>query len=226
MSYLDHQQSLKQRAASGAAVLAIQAAVGIALVTGLTFVVIEREPEPPIADYFDVPLAPVPPEPDPAPTPSAARPAQRVMAPMPPLPLPPTPGPTVERFEPTEPVTDYVPMPPRPAPSYAPAPQPSPSFAPRRAAPIGNPGSWISTDDYPAGPLRNGIEGTAGYRLVIGSDGRVTACELTRSSGNAQLDAAACRYLTNRARFAPATDGTGAAIVGTYTGTVAWQIPD
>lgn len=225
MSYLDHQQSLKQRAASGAAVVAIQAAVAVALVTGLTISGLGPMAEKRLIS-FEIDDTP-PPPPEKVTMPDVAPPVSKVTAPTPPLVLKPYPDPYVAPAAEAEDAISYVPTPtPTPAPTYAPIPQPSPSFAPRRAAPIGSPGSWISTDDYPAGPLRQGVEGLAGYRLVIGSDGKVTACELTRSSGNSQLDQATCRYLTRRARFAPATDGTGAAVVGTYTGTVQWQIPE
>jgi protein TonB len=37
----------------------------------------------------------------------------------------------------------------------------------------------------------------------------VSGCEITASSGNAELDAATCKYATSRARFAPAKDGEG-----------------
>ncbi|KRA83821.1 hypothetical protein ASD76_07340 [Altererythrobacter sp. Root672] len=65
-----------------------------------------------------------------------------------------------------------------------------------------------------------------GYSLIIGSNGRVSACDVVRSSGNSQLDEATCRLITRRARFDPATDGSGAKIIGSFSGTVLWQIPD
>ena len=62
--------------------------------------------------------------------------------------------------------------------------------------------------------------------MVVGSDGRVDACEITRSSGNAELDAATCKNVTRRARFEPATNGDGQKVVGSYSSTVRWQLPD
>ena len=49
---------------------------------------------------------------------------------------------------------------------------------------------------------------------------------MTRSTGNGQLDAATCRYIERRARFEPATDESGAKVIGSYTGTVKWEIPE
>ena len=40
------------------------------------------------------------------------------------------------------------------------------------------------------------------------------------------LDAATCDKLARRAKFDPASDETGAAVPGTYTGAVRWQIPE
>ena len=82
------------------------------------------------------------------------------------------------------------------------------------------------TEDYPQKAIREGAEGVAGFRVVVGSDGRVDACEITRSSGNAELDAATCKNVTRRARFEPATNGDGQKVVGSYSSTVRWQLPD
>ena len=62
--------------------------------------------------------------------------------------------------------------------------------------------------------------------MIVGTNGKVSSCEITRPSGNGQLDGATCRYISQRARFDPATDDTGAKVVGTYSGTVSWEIPD
>jgi protein TonB len=83
----------------------------------------------------------------------------------------------------------------------------------------------VVTGDYPPSALRRGDEGTTRFRVVVGTDGRVDACEVTGSSGNAELDAAACRNIERRARFEPASDGNGQKVVGTYTSSVSWRIP-
>ena len=104
--------------------------------------------------------------------------------------------------------------------------RPTPGFTPRLARPRNSPLGWLSTDDYPAIALRAEAEGVAAYRLIVGTNGKVSACELTRSTGNAQLDAATCRFIERRARFDPATDESGAKVVGSFTGTVKWEIPE
>jgi protein TonB len=100
-----------------------------------------------------------------------------------------------------------------------------PTFAPRAAAPRNEPARWVVTDDYPSRDLREGNEGVAVFRAVVGSNGRVSACEIVRTSGHAGLDAATCKAVTARARFEPATDENGEKVVGTYGNSVRWQIP-
>lgn len=115
---------------------------------------------------------------------------------------------------------------PTPTATFAPTPTPTATFTPMLARPRNSPLGWISSEDYPGAGIRRGLEGTTAYRLVIGSDGRVDACEITASSGHAVLDSAACRLLERRARFDAARDGSGQTVVGTYSGQVTWRLPE
>ncbi|HEY0958107.1 MAG TPA: TonB family protein [Novosphingobium sp.] len=102
---------------------------------------------------------------------------------------------------------------------------PTPTFPPRMAMPRGNPGDWATTNDYPARDLREGNQGIAHFLLTIGADGRVQSCRITQSTGFSGLDDATCRNVSRRARFEAATDGTGASVSGTYSGSIRWVIP-
>lgn len=93
-------------------------------------------------------------------------------------------------------------------------------------APVTNPGGWVTSDDYPLAALRDGQEGVTGFRLTIGPDGLPRRCEVTASSGRADLDDATCRLLMERARFKTHRDDKGVRIGGTYSSRVRWQIPD
>lgn len=219
MAYSDQTQDFRKRATAIAGTVAVHAALGIAIISGLT-----------IAGYkpvkiYDPPQFPLPkpPEPKPAPTPTASTnlPAPTPPAPTPPLPMPPQPDP----WNPTDQSADPLPFP-DPGPTANPEPRPSPSFTPRLARPRNQTSGWLSPDDYPRAPLVDGVEGVAAYRLIVGTNGRVSACEVTRSTGNGQLDAATCKFIQRRARFEPATDESGAKVVGSYTGTVKWEIPE
>lgn len=96
-------------------------------------------------------------------------------------------------------------------------PSPSTSFAVRAAAPKGSPGSWVSDRDYPTAAIREEREGLTAFRLTIGADGRVQGCEVIRSSGSPDLDAATCNKVSARARFIPALGNDGMPTTGSYS---------
>lgn len=111
-----------------------------------------------------------------------------------------------------------APLPPRPTPSA--------SFTPRAARPLTTPGRWVSTTDYPTNALRRGEQGVTVFAVTVGPDGRVRDCTVTRSSGSAELDAATCAKVSQRARFDPASNEHGDMIAGRYTNAIHWQIPE
>ncbi len=111
-------------------------------------------------------------------------------------------------------------------PPLEPSPSPSPSFAPQAARPLTEPGRWVSESDYPGNALRRGDQGTTRFAITIDGDGRVRDCAVTRSSGSAELDAATCAKVSQRARFTPARDTRGAVVVGRYVSAIRWQIPE
>ncbi len=88
----------------------------------------------------------------------------------------------------------------------------SPAFA--QATPPPEPASGdtrllFSDRDYPAVAAKNGEQGTVQAELTVGTDGRVKACKILRSSNSVSLDTVTCNILTARARFKPATDSNG-----------------
>jgi protein TonB len=145
------------------------------------------------------------------------------------LPPPPivAPPPKVNLAPPPQITVVNTPPPPAPPPPIvlAPPPPQAPRVTPKGAVPKGNPGNWATTNDYPSRALREEREGTATFRVSIGPDGRVTDCQITGSSGHADLDAATCENVRRRARFTPATDGEGNPTTGSYSNRVRWVIP-
>jgi periplasmic protein TonB len=107
-----------------------------------------------------------------------------------------------------------------------PKPSPSTSFIPHAARPLTAPGRWVSEADYPTNALRRGEQGVTAFEITVGPDGRVRDCTVTRSSGSAELDAATCVKVTQRARFDPASDERGAVVAGRYRNAIRWQIPE
>lgn len=97
--------------------------------------------------------------------------------------------------------------------------------SPKPAMPLGSPGDWVTTADYPKQALADSVDGAVQFRLDIDRLGEPSACTVLISSGSPQLDATACNLIMVRARFSPATDRRGRAVPGTYTNRVRWIIP-
>ena len=141
-----------------------------------------------------------------------------------------TPPPIVRAPTISAPVVMSVPTPPPvfvppPPPAPAPPPPPPPPRVSQAASARGNPGQYFGPDAYPASALRSGEEGRVVASLTIGTDGRVSDCSVTSSSGSSALDAATCRIARSRVRYTPAKDQNGQPIASTATLPVRWQIP-
>jgi periplasmic protein TonB len=125
---------------------------------------------------------------------------------------------TVREAPPPPPVISVAPP--------APAAPPPPRIQPKNPVPKGNPANWATTNDYPTRALREERAGVTSFRVTVGADGRVASCQVTSSSGSADLDEATCSNVTRRARFNPATDGEGQPTTGTYSNRIRWVIPE
>ena len=213
MAYADQKMS-GNRLTALIVVAILHIIVGYALVTGLAYSAYQKVKER--VETFDVkeekpPEEPPPPPPDVAPPPP-------IVAPPPPI-----------SFSRPAPVLETVSTPPPPAPVFTtaappPPPPPAPSQA-RGARPKGQ-GSWAARiqDNYPSAALRKEIEGTVGVRVTIGSDGRVSGCTVSGSSGSGDLDSAACDGMTRYARFEPALDAGGNPTTGSFSTRIVYKI--
>jgi len=110
------------------------------------------------------------------------------------------------------------------------SPDPSPDAQPLIGSPPQAPSSvaaLLSNDDYPAEALRNNWQGTVQVKLRIGTDGRVRACRIVRSSGHDSLDLATCRIMLMRARFSPARDSNGNAVEDDFVSPpISWRLEE
>jgi protein TonB len=88
----------------------------------------------------------------------------------------------------------------------------------------GNLQGLITSDDYPESAIRNNETGRVTVRLSIGTNGRVTGCDVVGSSGSRTLDSTTCRILSSRARFSPAKLSNGSPTTDTYTQSIVWQL--
>ncbi|GAB5486870.1 MAG: hypothetical protein Pars2KO_04400 [Parasphingorhabdus sp.] len=217
MAYADQQMS-SSKMVSIVLVIIIHALFGYALVTGLAYDAVKKVATQ--LDVIDIEEEEPPEEPEEPPPPPPDQPIEP-----PPVVTPP---PIVAPVVAPQPTISQAPTaPPPPPPVVAPPPPPPPPPPPQRAnpEPRGNPGRWANANDYPSRALREEREGTTRFRLTVGTNGRVTNCQVTGSSGHADLDQAACKNLTRRARFRPALDAAGNPTPGTYSNAVRWQIP-
>lgn len=215
MSYADQPMS-GNRVTALIIVALIHVFLGYALVTGLAYEaakkVIQKVTTVDIKEEVKKEEPPPPPKKVDVPPPPIVVPPPRIAVNVAP--------PTFETVQtPPPPAPPIIVFPPPPA-----APPPPPQKA-SRASPKGNPGSWATTNDYPSRALREEREGTTGFRVTVGGDGRVASCDVTSSSGHADLDQAACANITRRARFTPAKDSAGNPIQDTYSNRVRWVIP-
>ena len=108
------------------------------------------------------------------------------------------------------------------------AKNPPPNQVSARPDPLlrNNPATWVTPDDYPSKALREELEGSSRFNVIVDKKGRVTNCAIVRSSGHAILDARTCELVSQRARFRPALDENGNPIVSSYTNIVRWTLPE
>lgn len=213
----------KSRAASIVMMAALVSLVLWGLAVGLDVDVVKKITEK--LDVIDV-TEEEPPPPEELPPP----PPEQQLPPPPQVVIPPSPIP-----RPTANVIrDTTPTPPRvfvptptitpPAPPAPPAPPPPPPSKARAVAPAVNLGRLFGSAPYPPRALRDEREGRVGFRLAVGADGRVDSCTVTSSSGHSDLDDAACKELSRKAKFKPALNDAGNPIASVYSNTFTWQI--
>lgn len=80
----------------------------------------------------------------------------------------------------------------------------------------------IGPSDYPRDLRERGIGGRVEMLFTVGTDGRVTSCRVTRSSGVPELDALTCRLVQQRFRYRPSTDRFGRPIPDEVEGEQDW----
>jgi len=94
----------------------------------------------------------------------------------------------------------------------------------------GTPPRWIrgrlKDSDYPAAAKEALISGTVSVRYVVAVSGRVTECDVTKSSGNAELDETTCRLIKERFRFKPSKDDGGTPVDSIIVENHSWLIDD
>ena len=80
----------------------------------------------------------------------------------------------------------------------------------------------FKTKDFPNAEAVIGAGGIVGVRYTVETDGSVTHCRITRSSGNGVLDATTCRLIELRFRYRPWRDATGRPVRSTVVRNQSW----
>ena len=214
MSYANRKQMSSNRTASIIVVALLHVVLGYALVSGLAYNVIKKSAED--LKAFDVSEPPPPPEAPPPPPPKQEAPPPPVVAP-----------PAIVQIAPPSQTVVSVPNPPPyiPPVTKVATPPPPPPVKQSAAKAKGTLVGLFSDEDYPNSALQAEQQGTTAVQLTIGTDGRVSGCNVTSSSGSSALDSATCNVLRRRARFTPAIDSNGQPTSDTYSQRITWRIP-
>ena len=216
MSYVD-QGMTPGRIWSIVLVAILHALLGYAFVTGLAYKFVKQAAED--LKTFEVQEEAPPPEEPPPEQPKATPPP-------PPMTSPP---PLVRLPAPPSPVQIQPPVQVQPPPQITTPPPPPPPPPPVRVEPArarSDLRTFFSDTDYPPSAVRNEEQGTVRVTLSVGTDGRVTNCTVTASSGSSALDQATCNIMRRRARFTPARDSSGNPTTDTITAPpIRWVLP-
>ena len=81
----------------------------------------------------------------------------------------------------------------------------------------------ITPRDYPRHLGRAGIGGRVGLLFTVGTNGRVSHCTVTSSSGIPELDMLTCRLIQQRFVFRPGTDRFGRPVADDVEGEHIWE---
>lgn len=86
--------------------------------------------------------------------------------------------------------------------------------------PAGNPGRWVTPNDYPRGMLMKRKQAIVHFRLSVDENGKASACNIQQSTRPKAFDDAVCRALMRKAKFQPALDKDSEPIASYFRSTV------
>lgn len=142
-------------------------------------------------------------------------------------PFVPPPEVTVAQDAPTNTITTQSVVPRPEPPVYVaptpPAPPAPPVLAPPSPATPKGRGNTFSDDDFPDASRRAEESGVTRVSYTVDPEGKVSACNVTQSSGFPRLDDATCKIIMRRFRFNPATRD-GKPVAENKTQPVRWQL--
>lgn len=220
-AYAERERTVRprERITALTAVVAVQAALAFALLTGLRVSV--GRPAEAVQKLIDITLQKPPPLPPPPVVTAHKTPHRSSSAPKTePKPLGGSPGPKPAHAPPA--VTPVVVIQPTVAPSGG-GTGTGPALGSGAGGGTGGQGygdedggtdqehiaGEIRMSDYPRELAMAGIGGRVTATFMVETNGRATGCRVTRSSRVPELDALTCRIIEQRFRFRPSTDRYG-----------------
>jgi protein TonB len=93
-----------------------------------------------------------------------------------------------------------------------------------KPTPIGDPASWFPADAYPPTAKAEGAEGRTVFSVNVDAQGRVTSCNIVKTSGTPLLDSTTCALVVTNGRFKPAVDASGKPVAGVWKSAMVWQL--
>ncbi|MEY4952630.1 MAG: hypothetical protein RL299_1054, partial [Pseudomonadota bacterium] len=96
----------------------------------------------------------------------------------------------------------------------------------RPVTPTKSPGSWLRSDDYPAGSLMKGHNGLVQFRLDVDSSGVVTGCYVLHRTNPDDFADLTCKLISKRAKFVPALGKDGQPVKSFFISKARFMIPD
>ncbi|MEL7445719.1 MAG: TonB family protein [Pseudomonadota bacterium] len=201
----------------------IHVAIGYLLITGLAISAVKNVVERVTTVDVEEP-EPEPEEEEPPPPPPDETTPPPVVVP-PPL-FPPQNQNQLEDTSEDIPERDETPdVRPTPTPTATPTPTPTVADLSQPVRPVRQ-GRWASqiANNYPRRAETREIEGVVGVRVTVGTNGRVSGCTVSSSSGSSILDDAACKGMRRYARFEPALDRAGNPTSGSWSTRIRYEL--
>lgn len=92
----------------------------------------------------------------------------------------------------------------------------------RQPMPLGEPGKWLTSNDFPERELEEGRGGIVEFRLIVSAAGEPTGCTVQSGLAYAGFDQATCGAVMRRAHFSPALDAQGKPVASYYSSVVSF----